>query len=251
VETRRCRAAVIVGIRIVTVGNSYRLNGNTMVDNKQMSESFWTATSLALVGGFLETYTFMLHGHVFANAQTGNIALCGMALAEADWVRALKYAIPVAAFALGVATVEWVRNHWPSTRMHWRQSVVLVESTLLCGCFFLHGVKQDMLANLLVSIACALQVQTFRKVRGTSYASTMCTGNLRSATVAWIAWNRTRKLEVRQQAMNYFGIISVFLMGAAMAFPLVRVLSENAIAIPISLLIVVSLLMSLRPVAAN
>ena len=29
---------------------------------------------------------------VFANAQTGNIALCGMAIAEADWIRALKYA---------------------------------------------------------------------------------------------------------------------------------------------------------------
>ena len=30
---------------------------------------------LAFVGGFLEVYTYTLHGKVFANAQTGNMAL--------------------------------------------------------------------------------------------------------------------------------------------------------------------------------
>ena len=218
-----------------------------MADKKQMSESFRTAVALALVGGFLETYTFLLHGHVFANAQTGNIALCGMALADADWLCALKYAIPVVSFALGVSAVEWVRGHWKLTQVHWRQSVVLVEAVLLSGCFFLHGTTQDMLANLLVSIACAFQVQTFRKVRGTSYASTMCTGNLRSATVAWIAWKRTRQIEARRQALYYFGVIGVFLSGSALAIPFVRAFQESAIAFPIASLLVAGVLMAIRP----
>ena len=71
-----------------------------MAGKTQMSESFRTAAALAFVGGFLETYTFILHGHVFANAQTGNIALCGMAIAETDWISALKYALPVISFAI-------------------------------------------------------------------------------------------------------------------------------------------------------
>ena len=218
-----------------------------MTGKTQMSESFRTAAALALVGGFLETYTFLLHGHVFANAQTGNIALCGMAIAEADWIRALKYATPVISFALGVCSVEWVRNHWSFARMHWRQSVILVEVALLSGCFFLHGTAQDMLANLLVSIACAFQVQAFRKVRGTSYASTMCTGNLRSATVAWIAWKRTGQAEARQQSFYYAGIIFVFLTGSALAIPFVRLMRETAILLPIAFLIVAGLLMSIHP----
>lgn len=223
-------------------------NGNhrAVEQRHQMSESFRTATMLALVGGFLETYTFMLHGHVFANAQTGNIALCGMALAEADWLCALKYAIPVVSFVMGVATVEWVRNHWPFTRLHWRQAVVLVEVALLSGCFFLHGTTWDMLANLLVSVACAFQVQAFRKVRGTSYASTMCTGNLRAATVAWIVWRRTGQPDARRQALCYAGVIAVFLVGAAVAIPIVESFHEVAIAIPMALLMAAGILMSMH-----
>ena len=218
-----------------------------MTSKTQMSESFRTATALALVGGFLETYTFLLHGHVFANAQTGNIALCGLAIAEADWTRALKYATPVMSFALGVCSVEWVRNHWPLAGMHWRQSVILVEVVLLSGCFFLRGTAQDMLANLLVSIVCAFQVQALRKVRGTSYASTMCTGNLRAATVAWIAWRRTGQVEARRQSLCYAGVISVFLIGSALAVPFVRLMREKAIALPMAFLLVAGLLMSIRP----
>jgi len=218
-----------------------------MTEGKQMSESFRTASVLALVGGYLETYTFLLHGHVFANAQTGNIALCGMALAEGEWMGVIKYAVPVVSFALGVALVEWVRGHWGFSRVHWRQSVVLIEALILCGSFFLHGTAQDMLANLLVSIACALQVQTFRKVRGTTYASTMCTGNLRSATVAWIAWKRNGARDARQQALYYAGVIGVFLLGAALAIPLVRMFREASIALPISLLFAAGVLMSIRP----
>jgi len=214
-----------------------------MNEQRQMSESFRTAVALALTGGFLETYTFLLHGHVFANAQTGNIALCGMSVATGQWLEAVRYAVPILSFAAGVAGVEWVRGHWTFSRIHWRQSVVLAEAALLCGCFFLKGNLQDMLANLLVSIACALQVQTFRKVRGSSHASTMCTGNLRSATVAWLSWRRTNLPDARRQALHYVGVIVVFLIGAAIAVPVVRTWEELSIAVPIGLLLVSAILM--------
>ena len=38
-------------------------------------ETFRVAAVLALVGGFLDIYTYLLRGGVFANAQTGNIVL--------------------------------------------------------------------------------------------------------------------------------------------------------------------------------
>jgi len=208
-----------------------------------MGITFRTAVALALTGGFLETYTFLLHGHVFANAQTGNIALCGMSVATGQWLEAVRYAVPILSFAAGVAGVEWVRGHWTFSRIHWRQSVVLVEAALLCGCFFLEGNLQDMLANQLVSIACALQVQTFRKVRGSSYALTMCTGNLRSATVAWLTWRRTNLPDARRQSLHYVGVIVVFLIGAAIAVPVVRTWEELSIAVPIGLLLMSAILM--------
>ena len=71
-----------------------------------------------------------------------------------------------------------------------------------------------MAATILVSLACAMQVQTFRKVDGYSYASTMCIGNLRSGTAAISVYMRERKPEQLRQALYYFGIITIFAVGA-------------------------------------
>ena len=38
----------------------------------QVSESFLLCALLTMTGGFLDVYTYITRGHVFANAQTGN-----------------------------------------------------------------------------------------------------------------------------------------------------------------------------------
>ena len=65
-------------------------------------ESLIVGIMLALSGGFLDTYTYTLRGGVFANAQTGNLVLMAVKLADFDFLSALYYFIPVTAFFLGV-----------------------------------------------------------------------------------------------------------------------------------------------------
>jgi hypothetical protein len=48
-------------------------------------EDLPTGVLLAGVGGFLDAYTFVGRGGVFANAQTGNIVLLGVAAGERHW----------------------------------------------------------------------------------------------------------------------------------------------------------------------
>ncbi|MGN0846359.1 MAG: YoaK family protein [Kiritimatiellia bacterium] len=219
-----------------------------MKHERQMSEAFRTAAVLAVAGGFLEAYTFVLHGHVFANAQTGNIALCGMSLAQGDFAAVVKYLIPILAFAVGVGFVEIVRMRWRALSwLHWRQLMVLIEAAILTVCFFLPGGRADMVANLIVSVACALQVQTFRKVHGAPFASTMCTGNLRSMTLALIAWRRTGQREARLQAVHLAGVTCAFLLGAAVALPLISRFGERAVLAPMALLLAAVALMTARP----
>ena len=43
---------------------------------------------LALAGGFLDAYTYITCGGVFANAQTGNIVLMGISAAKGDCAKA-------------------------------------------------------------------------------------------------------------------------------------------------------------------
>ncbi|MEF9840560.1 MAG: DUF1275 family protein, partial [Lachnospiraceae bacterium] len=39
----------------------------------RISETFLIGAILAMVGGFLDAYTYLCRGGVFANAQTGNL----------------------------------------------------------------------------------------------------------------------------------------------------------------------------------
>ena len=55
------------------------------VSNKQMSESLKIGVILAITGGFLDAYTFLSRGKVFANAQTGNIVLLGTNLFQGEY----------------------------------------------------------------------------------------------------------------------------------------------------------------------
>ena len=55
-----------------------------MKHDYQRSESFRAAAVLALAGGFLDAYTYLCRGQVFANAQTGNMVLLAVRLAEGN-----------------------------------------------------------------------------------------------------------------------------------------------------------------------
>ena len=79
-------------------------------------------------------------------------------------------------------------------RLHWRQGILGAEIIILFIVGFIPQ-RGNMIATVLVSFACAMQVQSFRKVNGFSYASTMCIGNLRSGTAALSFYLRERRPE--------------------------------------------------------
>ena len=97
--------------------------------------------------------------------------------------------------------------------MHWRQGILLAEIAILFAVGFIPA-SFNVAATVLVSLACAMQVQTFRKVGGYSYASTMCIGNLRGGTEALSVYLREHKKGQLRQASYYFGVIFLFAIGA-------------------------------------
>ena len=181
-----------------------------------MSESFLTAVFLSLSGGLQDAYTYLFRGKVFANAQTGNIVLLSANLMDGNWERVLHYLVPLCAFALGVLTAEKMRERFREMRtLHWRQLVVLGEGLLLFLVGFLPQ-EQNLLANAIVSFACAMQVQAFRKVNGYAFASTMCIGNLRSGMDSLCSWLVAGNRAAKDKALHYFAIIFLFALGAAL-----------------------------------
>ena len=154
-----------------------------MRKNGQISESFLLGAVLACVGGFLDAYTYICRGGVFANAQTGNIVFLGIRLAQGRPRACLKYLIPILAFVAGVVIAELVRHHFrDNTRLHWRQVIIAFEIVILAVvCFIPQRETCNLAANVLISFVCSLQVQGFRKMNGRTFSTTMCTGDLRSA----------------------------------------------------------------------
>lgn len=180
----------------------------------QMSESRPMGILLALSGGFMDAYTYTVRGGVFANAQTGNIVLLGVRLAEKNWIGALTYLIPILAFLAGILIAEFIRKQFQSSKiLHWRQICVTIEIFLLVLVAFFPQ-SMNMAANVTVSFVCAMQVQSFRKINGIICATTMCTGNLRSGVDLLCQYFRTKDASLRKKGIRYFLIDGLFLVGA-------------------------------------
>lgn len=212
----------------------------------QMSESLLTASFIILSGGLQDAYTYLCRGKVFANAQTGNIVLFSTYLFKGDWLHSRRYLVPVLAFMLGIFVAECFHRHYKYVeKVHWRQIIILAEIVLLFLVGFLPQ-EVNTIANAIVSFVCAMQVQTFRKVRGHAYASTMCIGNMRSGTEALCVYFHTRDREVLQKAMTYFGVIGLFAVGAGLGAVLTSVFAEQGIWVSCVLLTISFLIMFIR-----
>ena len=212
----------------------------------QMSEAVSTGIFLTLSGGFQDAYTYYCRGNVFANAQTGNIVLLGSHLAAREWNLAVRYLSPVLAFAGGVYMAEHVKRlHRQDRRFHWRQLIVAIEIILLFVVGFLPQ-DMNMAANIIVSFVCALQVNAFRKIKGSPYATTMCIGNLRSGTEHFYTYRHTKSPESRDQCIRYYGVIVIFLVGAVLGAVLTARLAEKTIWVSCGLLLISFLIMFLQ-----
>ena len=185
-----------------------------------MSESLLLGALLAVAGGFFDAYTYLCRGGVFANAQTGNIVLFGLELAQREWIRALGYLVPIVAFAVGVVVAEVVKHRYKvqqnrDINIHWRQIIVLAE-TVLVACMAFLPQERNTVVNSVISFVCALQVEAFRKVQGSAIATTMCTGNLRSGTEQLVIWRQTGDRGAAKKMRNYYAIILFFILGAVL-----------------------------------
>lgn len=213
---------------------------------KQISESLKLAVFLCLAGGFQDAYSYNCRGHVFANAQTGNIVLLGQNLATGNWQSALRYVFPLMAFITGVYMTEWIGHLYRNCRaLHWRQIVLLIEIFLLVFAGILPQ-EFNILANVLMSFACAMQVNTFRKFNGIACATTMCIGNMRSGTECLCRYHITKDKEMLRRSRQYYFIIAAFAMGAAAGAVITGYLGERSIWVAAGLLGIGFLMMFIK-----
>ena len=213
----------------------------------QMSESFRIGALLAFAGGFFDAYTYIARGGVFANAQTGNMILLGIKLVQGHFLNAVYYLIPIFAFMSGIFLIEYIKRRFHHvTLFHWRQLVLFIEIVVLIFVAYLPLGRGNLLASVLIAFICSMQVQTFRTMHGLPYATTMCTGNLRSGADQLVQLLFEKDWHAGKKALLYFSIIFIFILGAGAGTIITPIYGAKSILFCCIFLILALIILSFR-----
>jgi uncharacterized membrane protein YoaK (UPF0700 family) len=170
---------------------------------------------LGAVGGFLDAFTYVAHGGVFSNAQTGNVVLVGIFAARGDWARVLRQLLPLLAFVLGVFTAETMTH--PRVQVWVRRpmrAALIAEIVVLAGVSFMPDGVGGFVVVLLVSYVAAVQNSTFDTLRKWPFNTVTLTGNMRTTTRSLYRALVLRAKGEGDKARSFALVCLAFLVGA-------------------------------------
>lgn len=189
----------------------------SLFKHKITSESVRFGIILASIGGFLDAYTYIGEGHVFANAQTGNIVLIAVSLSKGDLYRAIISFLPVIAFVLGVFLSEYVRRNITTGLLGgWEVRILITEGIILFIIGFLPKDFSSVIVTICIAFVSSIQISSFKKLVNSPFSTTIVTGNLRSATEALFSYLVNGDKNNRDKSIRYFIIIFFFIIGAGL-----------------------------------
>ena len=190
-------------------------DSNVQECSTRVSISFLVGIFLALSGGFMDAYSYIGRGGVFANAQTGNMVLLGIHLSQGNFSQSLIYAVPICMFIVGIALAEIFRVFERS--ISWQHISLVVEIVAFLVVSHL-GDDRDLFANVLISFVCGIQFESFRRIHGNAMTTTVCMGNIRTATQLFIEAAETKNTQKLKNGFIYLFITICFVLGAVIGY---------------------------------
>ena len=173
------------------------------------------ACLFAVAGGYLDAYSYLAHGHVFANAQTGNFVLFSVEASQGHWSQAVRHLPPIVASSLGVAVATWLAVHAERGILRATLFCQAFELAILAALAAVGARLPDASVVPLISFVAALQITSLNKVGAWPFNSAMMTGNLRDATAALVQWRAGRETAAnRSKAITLTVICVSFVIGA-------------------------------------
>ena len=209
-------------------------------EQTHQGESLPVACLLTFAAGLLDIYSYMIRGHVFANAITGNLVLLGMNLAAGEWLNCGRYLFAISAYGAGILVANIIHEKMPLPwGLSWKQFVLFLEILVLLPVAFIPSGDWNLLVNGMISFICAMQVRAFQHVHGLPFVSTTCTGNLRKGNNALFSGLFHHDLNEIRKAHHYYLVILSFVLGAVTgAFAFRDVLPYAVFIIPAVFLVV-------------
>jgi uncharacterized membrane protein YoaK (UPF0700 family) len=174
------------------------------------------AILLATTGGLLDAIVYLNHGHVFANAMTGNVIFLGISFLGRNWSDIVSHLVPLVGFFAGVLTSKHLRTR---LGVHFALLGLTLEIVAIFALGWLPASFPQTVFTLIIAYVAAFQVASFRRVDRFAYNSTFLTGNLRDvAEGLYDAFTPYSTPETREKGLSQardLGLICLcFLVGA-------------------------------------
>jgi uncharacterized membrane protein YoaK (UPF0700 family) len=199
-------------------------------------ETLLVALLLGFAGGYIDAYTWIVHG-VLANAQTANLIFLWVNATTGKWDAAFHFVPPLFAFMVGVVIASWLRRVAGD-----RAGTIslLVEISVLIVVGVLHNHAPAVAGTLGVSMVAAMQTSIFTTVEGANYSSVMITGNFRQAIEGAFALTSGKvQVGLFRQCCIFMGVCATFGTGAAVGAFVTERAPALTLAVPVVALLLV------------
>jgi uncharacterized membrane protein YoaK (UPF0700 family) len=153
----------------------------TRSDPTNVGLSVIAASVLTAAGGSMDAWVYMDHGHVFANAQTGNVVLFGIHVAAGDFTAAARHVPSIMAFILGLVSSRLTGAWLKKARLNSRNVRLTVECVLLVALALIASRLPNGAVSASVGFIAAVQITSLSHIGDVTFNTGMTTGNLRGA----------------------------------------------------------------------
>ncbi|MEU7826305.1 YoaK family protein [Catellatospora sp. NPDC049133] len=202
------------------------------------SRSLRLIVLLTMAAGFLDAYTFLGRGGVFATAQTGNVVLLGVQAAQAQWADALRHLPPIVAFVIGVWTAETIRLPRVAAVLRWPVRAALgLEILVLVLVGLMPSGGSDELVAVMIAFVASVQITSFGLIGRWTFNTTVTTTNLRNAAQAVYGAVVRHDRDAAAQARSLWPAIGSFAAGALLGGLVTARIGDRAVWVAVVLLV--------------
>lgn len=171
---------------------------------------------LTLANGFLDAYTYLARGGVFANVQTANVIFFALNMSQGKLTSALAHVWPLLAFIAGVG----LASHLKSGRVqrylkHPLRWTMLLQAIVLFVIGFVPATVAHTYVTVPISFVAAMQIGLFRNIGDFVYLPVATTGNLmrlvESGYTGFVDHDATAR-----RAFGIYAALTLFFTGGAL-----------------------------------
>ncbi len=192
-------------------------------------EGLRVATFRTFIIGYLNAFTFVTQGGRFAGVQSGNVISWAYYLALGDLKQVFNFTIPILFFVLGQFFTYLARKWFLKSPYSWHFGSSVMMTILVIVAVILTPVFPNGFTMAILAFVASIQVETFRKLRGASYANVMMTGNVKNAAYLWFMGMMEKDQDLQKRGRNIFFIILSFMLGVIISTRLSLLLGEYAL----------------------